>query len=271
MTILAAILEHKRKEIATRKVSRPFESLDLNRAPTGPVRNFRSALRDASLPAPRVIAEVKRRSPSKGPLRADLDAAQISSTYEHNGAAALSVLTDGKYFGGALSDLTAARAAVLLPVLCKDFIIDAYQIYEAFSAGADAILLIAAVLDAQRLREYREVASSLGMDALVEVHDRIDLEAALKSGAEIIGINNRDLRTFEVSLQRTRTLRPLIPAHIVTVSESGIHSLADRESMAEVGVDALLIGERLITAPDIGAVTRELCGLNLALREEVLR
>lgn len=271
MTILDAILEHKHFEITARKLSRPLASLALERTSLGPIRDFRGALRDVGRPAPRVIAEVKRRSPSKGSLRPDIDAAQIASIYEQNGAAAISVLTDERFFGGALTDLTTARALVSLPVLCKEFIIDPYQIYEAFSAGADAVLLIASALDTERLREYRQAANSLGMEALVEVHDLVELEAALDSGADIIGINNRDLRTFEVSLQTTRTLRPLIPPHIITVSESGIHSLRDREGMAEIGVDALLVGERLITAQDTGAATREICGLAPAVAEEVLR
>src|SRR5215210_3115391 len=250
MTILDTILEHKQVEVAARKLLRPLVTLNLERMASGPVRDFGAALRDPRRPAPRIIAEVKRRSPSKGLLHPNLDAAQIASVYEQNGAAAVSVLTDEKFFDGSLKDLTAARKAVSVPVLCKEFIIDPYQVYEAFSVGADAILLIASALNTERLREYRELANSLGMDALVEIHNRIELEAALESGAEIIGINNRDLRTFEVNLDTTRRLRPLIPGHIVTVSESGIQSLRDRESMADIGIDALLVGERLIAAPD---------------------
>ena len=267
MTILDTILEHKRAEVATRKAVRPLSSLDMQRVWAGPVREFRGALLDPQRPAPRVIAEVKRRSPSKGPLRPDLDPAQVAAIYERNGAAAVSVLADGRFFGGSLGDLAAAREAVAVPVLCKDFVVDPYQIHEAFAAGADAILLIVAALDPEQLREYREVAESLGMAALVEVHDRSELEAAVESGAGIIGVNNRDLRTFEVSLDTTRRLMPLIPAHVSTVSESGIRDVADREMLAALGVDAMLVGEGLVAAPDIAAATREMCGLSGAVLE----
>jgi indole-3-glycerol phosphate synthase len=210
---------------------------------------------------------VKRRSPSKGPLRPDLDPAQVASIYEANGAAAVSVLADERFFGGSPADLAAAREAVAVPVLCKDFIVDPYQIHEAYSAGADAILLIVAALDREQLREYREVAESLGMAALVEVHDEAELEAAVESGARIIGINNRDLRTFEVNLDTTRRLLPFVPSHVVTVSESGIRGEADREMLAGLGADAILVGEGLITAPDIAAATREICGASHAVLE----
>jgi len=265
MNILNAILEHKRAEIADRKVRRPLASLDMERPSAGQVRDFRAALLDPERPTPRVIAEVKRRSPSGGLLRPGLDPARVASIYERNGAAAVSVLTDNRFFGGSLADLAAARSAVSLPVLCKDFVLDPYQIYEAFSVGADAILLIAGALDAAQLREYREVAKSLGMAALVEVHNRPELEAAVESGAEVIGINNRDLHTFRVSLDTTRLLLPLIPSHLTTVSESGIHGQEDRDMLAGLGVDALLVGEGLIAAPDIATATRELCGLSRAL------
>jgi indole-3-glycerol phosphate synthase len=271
MTILHTILEHKRAEIAARKVSRPVSSLDMQRTSAGQVRDFRAALLNAERPAPRVIAEVKRRSPSKGPLRPDLDPAQVASVYERNGAVAVSVLTDERFFGGSLADLRAARDAVSVPVLCKDFVVDPYQIPEAYSAGADAILLIASALDAEQLREYREVAGSLGMAALVEVHDRTELEAALESGAGIIGINNRDLSTFEVRLDTTRRLLPLVPRHVVTVSESGIRNPADRQMLAELGVNAMLVGEALVAAPDIAAATREVCGLSPAVLQESRR
>ena len=267
MTILDTILEHKRVEVAARKAARPLSSLDMGRASAGPARQFCGALLDPRRPAPRLIAEVKRRSPSKGPLHPGLDPAKVASTYEASGAAAVSVLGDERFFGGSPTDLAAAREAVSVPVLCKDFVVDPYQIYEAFAAGADAILLIVAALDPMRLREYREVAESLGMAALVEVHDREELEAAVESGAGLIGINNRNLRTFRFSLDTTRLLLPLIPPHVVTVSESGIRDAADREMLAALGVDAILVGEGLITAPDIAAATREMCGISQAVLE----
>ena len=262
MTILDTILEHKRAEVAARKVARPLSSLDVERASAGQVRDFRAALFDLEHPAPRVIAEVKRRSPSRGPLRPDLDPAQAASIYERNGAASVSVLADEHFFGGSLADLRAARDAVSVPVLCKDFVVDAYQIHEALSAGADAILLIVAALGHEQLSDFREVAESLGMAALVEVHDRAELQAAVESGAGIIGINNRDLRTFNVSLDTTRLLLPFVPPHVATVSESGIRSAADRQMLAHLGVDAILVGEGLVTAPDIPAATRQICGLS---------
>ncbi|MDQ3927788.1 MAG: indole-3-glycerol phosphate synthase TrpC, partial [Chloroflexota bacterium] len=187
--------------------------------------------------------------------------------YEANGAAAISVLADERFFGGSLADLAAARGAVKLPVLCKEFILDPYQVYEARLAGADAVLLIAGILDRRQLREYRELAAGLGMASLVEVHDEVQLMAAVYSGAEIVGVNNRDLRTFEVSLDVTRSLLPWVPDYMVTVSESGIRSVADREAMAAMGVDVPLVGESLITAPDVGAATREISGV--LVREEV--
>jgi indole-3-glycerol phosphate synthase len=239
----------------------------MQRVLAGPVREFGGALLDPRRPAPRVIAEVKRRSPSKGPLRPDLNPAQVAAIYEANGAAAVSVLADERFFGGSLDDLAAARGAVYVPVLCKDFVVDPYQIHEAYSAGADAVLLIVAALDREQLREYREVAESLGMAALMEIHDEAELEVAVESGAKIIGINNRDLRTFEVSLDTTRRLLPFVPSHVVTVSESGIRGAADREMLAGLGVDAILVGEGLITAPDIAVATREICGITQAVLE----
>jgi indole-3-glycerol phosphate synthase len=267
MTILDTILEHKRAEVAARKAAHPLSSLDMQRVGAGPAREFGGALLDPRHPAPRVIAEVKRRSPSKGPLRPDLDPAQVATIYEANGAAAVSVLADERVFGGSPADLAAARGAVSAPVLCKDFVVDPYHIHEAYSAGADAVLLIVAALDREQLREYREVAESLGMAALMEIHDEAELEVAVESGAKIIGINNRDLRTFEVSLDTTRRLLPFVPSHVVTVSESGIRGAADREMLAGLGVDAILVGEGLITAPDIAAATREICGITQAVLE----
>ncbi len=261
MTILEAIVAHKRVEIAARKEIHSLSSVMASVQHGAPIRDFRAALVSAPRPAPRVIAEIKRRSPSKGLLRPDLDPAGVARIYEANGATAISVLTDSHFFGGCLEDLSAARRAVSLPVLCKEFIIDPYQIYEARAAGADALLLIAAILDAEHLRFYRDLSAGLGMAVLVEVHNAAELEAALASGASILGINNRDLHTFEVSLETTRALLSQAPPGVVTVSESGIQSGADREYMSALGVDALLVGEGLITADDVAAATCEICGL----------
>jgi indole-3-glycerol phosphate synthase len=267
MTILETIVAHKRAEVEVRKRMRPLSSLLLDLPYADEVRDFRGALVAGRLPGPRVIAEIKRRSPSKGELRPGLDPARLAAVYEANGASAISVLVDERFFGGSLADLSAARTSVKLPVLCKEFIVDPYQVYEARMSGADAVLLIAGILDRRQLREYRELASGLGMPSLVEVHDEVELMTAVYSGAEIVGVNNRDLRTFEVSLDVTRSLIPWVPEYMVTVSESGIRDGADRELMAAMGVDALLVGESLITAPDVEAATREICGV--MLREEV--
>jgi len=265
VSILDTIVAHKWEEVAARKAARALSEVREAAESALPVRDFRAALVDGSRPAPRVIAEIKRRSPSKGLLRPDLDPAEIAPVYERTGAAALSVLVDERFFGGSLADLSAARTAVSLPVLCKEFIIDPYQLYEAREAGADAVLLIASVLPTAQLGEFREEAASLGMASLVEVHNEADLDSALGSGADILGINNRDLRTFTVTLDRTRLLLPLIPAGTITVSESGIHTEADRLLLANLGVDALLVGESLITSPDPAASTRLICGLQPAL------
>jgi indole-3-glycerol phosphate synthase len=261
LSILETIVVHKRKEVEARKRKTSQEALvrRLNSAPV--TRDFRAALVSDERPAPRVIAEVKRRSPSKGALRPDLDPVELAGIYEGNGAAAISVLTDAKYFGGSLEDLRAVRQVASIPLLCKEFMIDPYQVIEARLAGADAILLIAGVLAAIDLSELRRLAANLGMAALVEVHDRAQLGAALDGGADIIGINNRNLHTFEVSLATTQELLPLVPPDVVTVSESGIKAPSDRAHLALLGVDALLVGETLLTSSDVGAATRLICGL----------
>ncbi|HEY0070806.1 MAG TPA: indole-3-glycerol phosphate synthase TrpC [Chloroflexia bacterium] len=260
MSILAEIVANKRDEVSFRKLARPLPAILMQLHRAAPTRDFRAALSDPSKHAPRVIAEIKRRSPSKGALRPDLDPAQVASIYQRNGAAALSVLADSRYFGGSLDDLAVVSMWCGLPVLCKEFIVDAYQVYEARMAGADAVLLLASVLSMEQLRDFREITESLGMAALVEVHSELELFAALQSGATLVGINNRDLRTFEVSLDTTRRLLPLIPAGVVTVSESGIRDTSDRETMLALGVDALLIGEGLLASPDLAAATRQMCG-----------
>jgi len=223
-------------------------------------RDFVSSVRRAGEDLPRVIAEVKRASPSRGVIREDFDPVSIARAYESAGASALSVLTDERFFQGHIDHLRACRNAVRLPVLRKDFVIDPYQIHEARAAGADAVLLIAALLDTDALREFRREAEGLGMAALVEAHDERELESALESGAHIVGINNRDLQTFQVDVETTFRLVSMIPRERIIVSESGIGTRDDLKRLADAGVDAALIGETLLSAPDPGAKLRELIG-----------
>jgi indole-3-glycerol phosphate synthase len=254
--ILDDILAHTRGGLAAlRDRSREWQP------PAAPPsrRDFRGAL---GAPGVSLIAEFKRRSPSKGEIRANADPTAIAARYQAAGARAMSVLTDQHFFGGSLADLHAARDACDLPVLRKDFLVDPAQLAEsAGPEGPDCVLLIAAALSAPELRALRELAAACGQAALVEVHDEADLERALGSGAEIIGINNRDLRTFQVSLATTRRLRPLIPAALPVVSESGIHTREDVLRLGDAGVEAMLVGEALMTADDPAAKMRELLGL----------
>ena len=233
-----------------------FAGFDLSQFP--PTRDFRSAL----IAGPRaIIAEVKRKSPSRGVLREDFDPIMMASIYEKNGAAAVSVLTDREFFGGSDSDLVGIRREVGLPLLRKDFIIDASQIFESRMLGADAILLIARILSESFLKSFLETAGSLGLSALVEVHDRADVEKALAAGAEIIGINNRDLATFSTDIRTTLDLLEVIPQGKIVVSESGINSKGDIELLASAGAHAFLIGEALVKEADPAAKLRELMGL----------
>ncbi|MBA2390321.1 MAG: indole-3-glycerol phosphate synthase TrpC, partial [Geodermatophilaceae bacterium] len=220
-------------------------------------RDFGAALRR---PGVSLIAECKKASPSRGVLRNGYDAAALAREYEVNGARAISVLTDIKFFQGRIEDLVAVRQAVTVPVLRKDFIFDPYQLIEARAAGADAVLLIAALLPGNTLRDLRLEAEALGMQALVEVHDEAEVEHALASGAAIVGVNNRDLRYFDVHFETTGRLRPLIPRDRILVSESGINTPADVRQLAEMGADAMLVGERLVRSKDAGARVRELVG-----------
>jgi indole-3-glycerol phosphate synthase len=252
--ILARIVQCKREELARASVTRAeWERRAAEKSSRR--RDFRAALRAR---APAVVAEIKKASPSKGLLVEDFDPPSLARDYERGGAAALSVLTDRQFFQGSLLDLVAARAATTLPVLRKDFILDELQIAEAAAHGADAILLIAAVLPVERLRELREYADKFRMAALVEVHDEHELEAAKASGAEIIGVNNRDLRTFEVSLETSLRLIPTIPDGVLKVSESGIHSAEDVRTLRAAGFDAFLVGEHLVKAADRAAALRAL-------------
>ena len=207
-----------------------------------------------------MIAECKKASPSKGLLRPEYDPAQLARTYAENGAAALSVLTDEKFFQGSLNDLSVAREAAGLPALRKDFIVDGYQVYEARAAGADAVLLIVAALRLEQLQELHQLINELGMTALVEVHDEAEVEIALKIAPKLIGVNNRNLHDFTVDLQTTARLRKCIPADIALVAESGIHTADDVSRVRDMGVDAILVGEALVTASDVGAKVRELDG-----------
>lgn len=218
-------------------------------------RDFRAAL-IARIPA--IIAEVKKASPSKGVLCHDFDPARIAADYARGGAAALSVLTDAPFFQGSLDDLAAARAAAPLPALRKDFTIDRSQILEAAAYGADAILLIAAILTEREIRDFREAAAGLRLSALVEVHNRSELDTAIAAGADLIGVNNRDLATFEVALETSLDLAPHMPAGAVLVSESGIHSAADIARLRAAGYRAFLVGEHLMKSGDPAAAIAQL-------------
>ncbi len=250
--ILAQIVASKREQRAAASV--PLDALE-KRAAEIARRNFSSAL---TADPPAIIAEIKRASPSCGPLAPHLDSVALAKAYARGGAAALSVLTEERHFAGSLADLEAARAAVELPVLRKDFTLDEYHVVEAAAHGADAVLLIAAILPVGRLRTLREEAERFGMAALVEVHDEEELKAALDSGARIIGINNRNLRTFEVRLETSLRLAERIPAHVVKVSESGIHSPQDIARLREAGFQAFLVGEHLVRAADPAEAVRSL-------------
>ena len=258
-TILDRILATKRDEVAAFS---PRERSDLAAKCSGapPVRGFTKAL--ASPPGSvSLIAEVKKASPSKGVIRADFAPAEIARAYYEGGASCLSVLTDETYFQGHLDYLRVVREAVPLPLLRKDFIIDAVQIYEARMFGADAILLIVAALpDAHVLREMRETAQSVDLDVLVEVHDEAELEIAIASGASLLGVNNRSLHTFEVSLETTERLLPLFPDGTIAVAESGIFAPADVLRVQNAGAHAVLVGESLMRQTDVAQATRTLLG-----------
>lgn len=258
--ILAEILEHKRSEVEERKRAVSPDTLRRAAERLGtPPRGFRKALLVAE--RPRVIAELKRRSPSRGEIRPDFDPVRCARAYAEAGAAAISVLTDTKYFGGRLDDLTRVREAVAIPLLRKDFVIDPYQVDEARAAGADAVLLIVRALEPDELAALRRHAASLGMDALVEVHDAAELHIALDAGADLVGINNRDLRTFKTDLSVTERLAPsLRQAGVAVVGESGIFTIADIERLEASGADAVLVGEALMRQPDVGRALERLRG-----------
>ncbi len=249
--ILATIVEQKKLDLAVREAGieeRAERSISQR-------RDFLAALTGRQ---PAVIAEIKKASPSKGILTAEFDPAALAQLYEEGGAAALSVLTDEKHFLGSLSDLESARGAVGLPTLRKDFTIDAYHVHQAAAYGADAILLIAAILTEREMREFRELAEHYGMAALVEVHDAEELEPAVASGARLMGVNNRNLHTFEVSLETSIRLAEKIPSGVVKVAESGIHSSSDVQQLRAAGYQAFLVGEHLMKSGDPAGALRAL-------------
>jgi indole-3-glycerol phosphate synthase len=258
-TILRKILERKREEVAARSKRDSIGSLEQRIADQSPVRGFARVLQHrvaAAMPA--VIAEVKKASPSKGVIRDDFQPAQIAASYQSGGASCLSVLTDIDFFQGADSYLQEARAACDLPVLRKDFTVDPYQVIEARAIGADAVLLIVAALEDDQMQELASTAREQGLDILVEVHDRAELERALELGTSLIGINNRDLHTFETRLETTLELLPYVPADHVVVTESGIHTAEDVALMRNHQVYGFLVGEAFMRAPEPGEKLREM-------------
>jgi indole-3-glycerol phosphate synthase len=258
MTILDKILAVKRDELAAARAARPLSDVDAAARATGPVRSLATALRRAPDQPIRVLAEIKRASPSAGPIRPGADPAQIGAEYASAGAAAISVLTDKQFFDGDLAFLARVRERVAVPLLRKDFVIDAYQIAEARAAGSDAVLLIVAALDAHHLADLYAAAQSYGVDALVEVHDMREAEVALKLGTQILGVNHRDLRTFTMDMTLTRRIAEVVPEGTILVGESGIRGPADVRLMIEARADAILVGEHLMRAPSPGAALREL-------------
>ncbi len=260
--ILKTIVAHKQEEVAAAKARFPMERLrDRLALVEDQPRGFARALRTMhESGGTAIIAEVKKGSPSKGVIRADFDPLEIAETYQNHGATCLSVLTDEKFFLGHLSYLGLIREQVGLPLLRKDFICDPYQIVEARAFGADAVLLIAAMLELGQLREFYAQARELQLDVLLEVHDEAELELALQTECELIGVNNRSLRTFVTDLGTTERLRPLIPAERFLVAESGINRRADIERLLAAGAGAFLVGESLMREADIGAKLDELLG-----------
>jgi len=278
MTILDTIVEEKRREVA-RLPRRPVSAADLEAAlrACGGLRDFAAALRPPEAGSVALIAEVKKASPSAGVIRADFDPVRIAREYEMAGASCLSVLTDEKFFQGSLEYLKEIRQAVKLPLLRKDFIIDERQILEAAEWGADAILLIVAILTPEQLKHFHALATAAGLAALVEVHDEPELDRALAAGAAIIGVNNRNLKTFKVDLATTEHLAGRLRSALAAshsafpllVAESGIHTRADVERLSHCGARAVLVGESLMRHADLGAKVRELLGGGAGAKAEI--
>ncbi len=255
--ILDTIIEHKKTEIDAAKSALPLDALKERCATAAQAVDFRAALQRDIGTSNHIIAEVKKASPSKGVIREDFDPVAIGTAYDKNGASAISVLTDTKFFQGRPEYLTLVKQNVRIPVFRKDFIIDAYQVYEAKGMGADALLLIAAVLEQQEIADLLGLTGELGLQALVEVHTREELTKTLDAGADIVGINNRNLKNFVTDIQTTLDLVVDIPDSVTVVSESGIASLAEIDRLKAAGVDAFLIGETFMRAQDPGSKLKE--------------
>jgi indole-3-glycerol phosphate synthase len=257
MNVLERIVASTREDVRRRREEVPLARLESDLEGRGDDRPFSEAL---TLPGVSVIAEHKRRSPSAGEIRDGATVAEVVLAYERGGAAAVSILTEGRHFGGSLDDLREARAASALPILRKDFIVDPYQLYESAAVGADAILLIVAALAPDDLYDLLREARELDLDALVEVHDERELEVALDVEADVLGLNNRDLMDFSVDIERTYELLSDVPAGKIVVAESGFSSREELDELERVGVDAVLIGETPMRVPDVEAACRELAG-----------
>ncbi|MDQ1256687.1 MAG: Indole-3-glycerol phosphate synthase [Candidatus Hydrogenedentes bacterium] len=255
--ILDEICAHKREEVDVQKTAVPIEKIRDRIQEVRPPRDFREALRK---PGISIIAEIKRASPSKGVMLENVDPVELAAVYESSGARAISVLTDARYFKGSLDDLTVVRQNVAVPCLRKDFVIDEYQIYEARAAQADAVLLIVRILSDAQMKEYLDIVRTLGMSALVETCNAEEIQRARDVGAHIIGINNRDLATFKVDIRTTLELKRLVPGGHALVSESGIRTREDVRLLDDGGVDAILVGEALVTSNNIRAKIREFLG-----------
>ncbi|HET8679215.1 MAG TPA: indole-3-glycerol phosphate synthase TrpC [bacterium] len=255
MTVLDEIVAHKREEVAAARIVVPLDSVRAQAEASAPARDFAAAVTG---PPVRIIAEIKRASPARGDIRADADAAAIARIYEQGGAAAISVLTDRRYFGGSDDDFQAVRGAVDLPVLRKDFVVDPYQIYQARALHADAVLLIAGTVGTADLVLLARLTAELGMTALFEVHTEAQVDEVLAAGARVVGINNRDLRTLAVDLGTTARLRSRIPPGVGVISESGIETADDIARVCREGIDAVLVGTALMASPEPAAHLRYL-------------
>jgi indole-3-glycerol phosphate synthase len=254
--ILDQIVTRTRLKVAERQMTLPLDKMLARTQTRRPRRPFGAVLTAAD--GPQVIAEFKRRSPSRGPIREDLQVVHVADAYQQGGAAAMSVLTEPEWFGGSLEDLRQARASTRLPVLRKDFIVDAYQVWESWEAEADAILLIVAALSDAQLVRLMKTATEANLEVLVEVHEEEELARALAAGASIVGVNNRDLKTLNVDLSTSLTLAKAIPNRVVSVAESGIRTADDVRRLRGAGFDAFLVGEQLMSAPSPGQALREL-------------